>query len=152
MWVEFVLGSRPCSKGFSSGSPAYPPSTKINTSKFKFDLETVDEEPLHGKFPSFSLFLIIYFVEACVFDPLQDLLSVHAAVTLQLANATAKGKCSTLNILQTKITHSHTFIHYCDKEIKDPSNSLIVPECHYLMFKTIYCLLMVTIPVVMKQL
>ena len=41
---------------------------------------------------------------------------------------------------------------YSDKEIKDSSNSLIVPKCHYLMFKTIYCLLMVTIPVITKQL
>ena len=31
MWVEFVVGSRPCSEDFSPGSP---PSTKINTSKF----------------------------------------------------------------------------------------------------------------------
>ena len=39
MWVEFVVSSRPCSESFS-------PSTKINTSKFKFGLETVDERPL----------------------------------------------------------------------------------------------------------
>ena len=29
MWVEFVVGSCPCSKGFfSPGSPAFPPSSK----------------------------------------------------------------------------------------------------------------------------
>ena len=36
MWVEFVVGSRPRSEGFSPGSP---PSTKTNTSKFQFDRE-----------------------------------------------------------------------------------------------------------------
>ena len=39
MWVEFVVGSRPCSEGFSPGSP---PSTKTNITKFQFDLERTD--------------------------------------------------------------------------------------------------------------
>ena len=34
MWVEFVVGSRPCSEGFFSGFSGFPPSSKINTSKF----------------------------------------------------------------------------------------------------------------------
>ena len=28
MWVEFVVGSRPCAKGFSPGSPVYLPPQK----------------------------------------------------------------------------------------------------------------------------
>ena len=28
MWVEFVVGSRPCSKGFSPGSPVFLPPQK----------------------------------------------------------------------------------------------------------------------------
>ena len=41
MWVEFVVGSRPCSEGFSSGSPVFlpPQKSKINISKFQFDRE-----------------------------------------------------------------------------------------------------------------
>ena len=39
MWVEFVVGSRPCSKGFTPGSPGFPPSSKTNISKFQFDRE-----------------------------------------------------------------------------------------------------------------
>ena len=35
-------------QGFFFTFSGFPPSTKINTSKFKFNLETVDEEPLHG--------------------------------------------------------------------------------------------------------
>ena len=55
MWVEFVVGSRPCSERFFSGYPSFPPSTKTNISKFQFDLETVERRatpwiPL--KFPS----------------------------------------------------------------------------------------------------
>jgi len=33
-------------RGFFSGFSSFPPFTKIDTSKFQFDLETVDEEPL----------------------------------------------------------------------------------------------------------
>ena len=48
MQVEFAVGSCHCSEGFSQGSPIFCPPQKINTSKFQFDLETVDEEPLCG--------------------------------------------------------------------------------------------------------
>jgi len=36
-------------RGFFSGFSGVPPSKKPNTSKFQFDLETVNEEPLRGK-------------------------------------------------------------------------------------------------------
>ena len=39
MWVEFVVSSRPCSEGFSPGTPVFPPSSKTNISKFQLDLE-----------------------------------------------------------------------------------------------------------------
>ena len=38
MWVEFVVGSRPCSERFSSGYSGSPLSSKTNMSKFHFDL------------------------------------------------------------------------------------------------------------------
>ena len=38
MWVEFVVGSRPCSERFFSGYFGFPLSSKTNTSKFQFDL------------------------------------------------------------------------------------------------------------------
>ena len=41
MWVEFVVGSRPSFERFFSGYSGFPLSTKINTSKFQFDLESV---------------------------------------------------------------------------------------------------------------
>ena len=41
MWVEFVVGSRPCSKRFFSGFSGFPVSSKTNISKFKFTLESV---------------------------------------------------------------------------------------------------------------
>ena len=34
--------------GFFSGFSTFPPSTKTNTSKFQFDLESVDKVPLCG--------------------------------------------------------------------------------------------------------
>ena len=35
MWVEFAVGVRPCFKGFSLGSPCFPPSTKTGGSSSK---------------------------------------------------------------------------------------------------------------------
>ena len=40
IWVEFVVGSRPCSERFFSGFSGFPHSSKINISKFQFDLES----------------------------------------------------------------------------------------------------------------
>ena len=39
MWVEFVVGSCPCSKRFFSGYSGFPFSSKTNISKFQFDLD-----------------------------------------------------------------------------------------------------------------
>ena len=44
MWVEFVVGSLPCSERFFSGYSGFPLSPKTNTSKFQFDLERTDTE------------------------------------------------------------------------------------------------------------
>ena len=41
MWAEFVVGSCPCSERFFSGNSGFPLSSKTNTSKFQFDLESV---------------------------------------------------------------------------------------------------------------
>ena len=38
MWVEFVVGSRPCSERFFSGYFGFPLSSKTSISKFQFDL------------------------------------------------------------------------------------------------------------------
>ena len=39
MWVEFVVGSRPCSERFISGYSGFPLSSKTNLPKFQFYLE-----------------------------------------------------------------------------------------------------------------
>ena len=49
MWVEFVVGSRPCSEKFFSGYSGFPLSSKINVSKVQFDLDycqTLYHDPL----------------------------------------------------------------------------------------------------------
>ena len=61
IWVEFVVGSRPCSERFFSGYSSFPSSTKTNIPKFQLDLETVHEratllKPL--KFP--AIFYLFY--------------------------------------------------------------------------------------------
>ena len=58
MWVEFVVGSRPCSERFFSGYSGFPLSSKTNISKFKFDLNTVEEEPPSGSTANPYLFIL----------------------------------------------------------------------------------------------
>ena len=41
MWVEFVVGSRSCSKRFFSGYSGFPLSSNTNISKFQFNRESV---------------------------------------------------------------------------------------------------------------
>ena len=59
MWVEFVVGSRPSSEGFSPGSPVFLPPQKQTFPNFNStDLETVERRvalwnPL--KFPLIDL-------------------------------------------------------------------------------------------------
>ena len=60
MWVEFVVGSRPCSKRFFSRYSGFPLSSKTNISKFQFDPDTVDEEPSCGCVTANSFILFIY--------------------------------------------------------------------------------------------
>ena len=40
MWVEFVVGSPPCSERFFSGYSGFPLSSKTNIFKFQFDQES----------------------------------------------------------------------------------------------------------------
>ena len=57
-WVEFVVGSRPCSERFFSGYSGFPLSSKTNISKFQFDPDTVDEEPPCGCATANSHFIL----------------------------------------------------------------------------------------------
>ena len=52
MWVEFVVGSRPCSARFFSGYSGFTLSSKTSISKFQFDLDycqALYREPLAQK-------------------------------------------------------------------------------------------------------
>ena len=44
VWVECVVGSRPCSERFFSGYSGFPLSSKPNISKFQLDLESWDHK------------------------------------------------------------------------------------------------------------
>ena len=60
MWVEFVVGSRPCSERFFSGYSGFPLSSKTNISKFQFGPDTVEEEPPCGCATANSHLFIYY--------------------------------------------------------------------------------------------
>ncbi len=61
MWVEFVVGSRPCSEGFSPGSSVFLPPQKptlLNSNSIwnQWDQEEPPSGRSHCKFPFFILF------------------------------------------------------------------------------------------------
>ena len=69
MWVEFVVGSLLRFERFFSGYSGFPLSSKTNTSKFQFDLETVDEEPPRGNAtanPIIILLLLLLLLLLCL--------------------------------------------------------------------------------------
>ena len=69
MWVEFVVGSCPCSERFFLGYSGFPLSSKTNISKFKFDLDTVEEEPPSGSTANPCLFyLFILFILKIIYN------------------------------------------------------------------------------------
>ena len=48
MWVEFVVGSRPCSEGFSPGTPVFLPPLKPTFPNSNSTWKQWREEPLRG--------------------------------------------------------------------------------------------------------
>ena len=44
MWVDFVVGSRPCSERFFSGYFGFPVFSTTSISKVQFDLESVPKK------------------------------------------------------------------------------------------------------------
>ena len=51
MWIEFVVGSRPCSEGFSPGSPVFHPLQKPTFQIQIPNLETVDKKNYLVEYP-----------------------------------------------------------------------------------------------------
>ena len=63
MWVEFVVGSLLSSERFFSGYSGFPLFSKTNISKFQYDQEQGDEEPLSGCATSPNPYLL--FISPC---------------------------------------------------------------------------------------
>ena len=67
-WIEFVVGSRPCSEGFSPGSPGspvfLPPQKSLRISKFQFDQEFESHGIVSHKnivcYPRYTKLIFIY--------------------------------------------------------------------------------------------
>ena len=64
MWVEFVVGSRPCSERFFSGYSGFPLPSKSNISKFQLTLKSPEwDEPIKYVFIYvFNCILGIFFI------------------------------------------------------------------------------------------
>ena len=57
IWVEFVVGSLLCSRGFSQGTPIFPSPQKLTFPNSNSTRNQVDEEPLCGCATCKSLFI-----------------------------------------------------------------------------------------------
>ena len=63
IWVEFVVGSLPCSERFFSGYSGFPLSSKTNISKFQFDQESGRRRTTMWMcYLQIVIYLFIYFV------------------------------------------------------------------------------------------
>ena len=60
MWVEFVVGSLPCSERFFSGYSGFPVSSKTNIPNSNSTRNQVDEEPLCGCVTCKFLFIYLF--------------------------------------------------------------------------------------------
>ena len=60
MWVEFVVGSHPCSS-LLQGYSGFPSSTKTKIPKLQFNLETVDERATERK-PLKFIHSLVHFI------------------------------------------------------------------------------------------
>ena len=60
IWVEFVVGSLPCSERFFSGYSGFPLSSKTNTSKFQFDLERTKTSCVVGKQTIYNFYFLLH--------------------------------------------------------------------------------------------
>ena len=66
MWVEFVVGSLPCSERFFSGYSGFPVSSKTNISKFQFDQESGRQRTTMWMcYLQIFIYLFIYFIFKC---------------------------------------------------------------------------------------
>ena len=73
MWIEFVVGSLPCSERFFSRYSSSPLSSKTNISKFQFDMDYCQAryyEPLAWviaqALPVFDIKFTFYILASCV--------------------------------------------------------------------------------------
>ena len=62
MWVEFAVGSRPCSEGFSPGTPVFLPPQKPTFPNSNSSWKQWREEPLRGFHWNSYLFILFYFI------------------------------------------------------------------------------------------
>ena len=66
MWVEFFVGSLPCSERFFSGYSGFPVSSKTNISKFQFDQESGRRRTTMWMcYLQIFIYLFIYFIFKC---------------------------------------------------------------------------------------
>ena len=70
VWVEFVVGSLPCSEKFFSGYSGFPLSSKTNISKFQFDQESGRRRTtMWMYYLQIVIYLYIFIYYSFTFDP-----------------------------------------------------------------------------------
>ena len=117
MWVEFVVGSPPCSERFFSGFSGFPSPQKPTFSNSNSTSNQVDERPLSGSATSISLFILFIhsFIHSFIRSLLVYLFSLLSFLLLS-SPGTEEGKihkCSKTYSSQFLETYDVSVIAYC---------------------------------------
>jgi len=97
MWVEFAVGSLPCSKRFFSGYSGFPLS-KTNTSKFQYDQESGRQRTflwIHVLPPNHYLFSYLFVISGV--DPSGSVLFMVQCEWILILTIVFHCFCSTFN-------------------------------------------------------
>ena len=113
MWVEYVVGSRPCSERFFSRNSGFPLSSKTNISKFQFDLDTVDLDQVTNTKTAclllFHCYVILLYKNKGTRKICQRITLYHPPlIGVLLKEDEAKTKCSGIINLLFSVLIDHT--------------------------------------------
>ena len=102
MWVEFVLGSCPCSERFFSGYSGFPLSWKTNISKFQFDPELEGRRFVSPKLLGVTLVKQSWLVDWLIYLQYADLrlMNIHYVTSVERESNPWPSKTKTADLMK----------------------------------------------------
>ena len=106
MWVEFVVGSPPCSERFFSWYSGFPLSSKTNISKFQFDQESGRRRTMWMCFLQIVIYLFIYLFIGCTYFAFKHWIEQYHSFVCPIAVQKFKGLNSLVLVSIIFLSHS----------------------------------------------